>query len=297
MCITCARKMTENQATGDVFVTRRKKGSPANLQIDNNRTTTATDLTSTVSKKDISSKIDIQPFLADIVDDVLSTFGESSDKNLLESFRQSLHGRLSELVDKTVDICVNSVAEHFSRELDTDRQNQRSLNLCIRGLEENITTQLNPHEREIELEAAVVDVLNTVIKPLVPIDTSKIVRVRRIGKFDVPNGSSKPKPRPVIVTFMKHSTKMDIFRNKRNCKGTSIMVTEDLTPRRRGILRAAIDRLTSKNVWTANGVIKFTYKGKTYSVTSMEAFEKLVESLQIPEPVRKSRPFHTTPAK
>lgn len=241
----------------------------------------------TIDKSSVASQVDVNPTLSDILADFSTTFGSSFDRQLLEQFEKSILGRLSVLVDKTVDTCVECVSKHFARELDNDRQNHRSLNLCIRGLKES-TEKLNPHEREIELESTVVGILNDKVKPAIPIDASNVVRVRRVGKFDVPAGSKTPKPRPVIVTFVKHSTKMDIYRNKKNCKGSDVMITEDLTPTRRAVMLAAMDRLTARNVWTSNGIVKFKFKEKSYSVTTMKEFEDLADSLKIPSPKRRS---------
>uniref|UniRef100_A0A0A9XWU1 Uncharacterized protein n=1 Tax=Lygus hesperus TaxID=30085 RepID=A0A0A9XWU1_LYGHE len=227
----------------------------------------------------LSSKVDIQPIVNDLMGNLSSVLSDPTHAGFLTSFEDLLKVQLSTLVDKTVQVCYDGLSEQFSLTLDVDRQNQRSLNVCLRGLPEEITKNTNPHEREIELESAVVNVINNQVKPTTPIDSSHIVRVRRVGKFDVPKGSSVARPRPVIVTFVKHTSRMDLMRNKKNLKGSGLMITEDLTPMRRKILHAAFERFSPKQVWSANGIIKFNHKGKIYSSSSMKEFEDVTSNL------------------
>ena len=92
-----------------------------------------------------------------------------------------------------------------------------------------------------------------------------IDRSRRLGK---PKSSKNAKPRPIIVTFVRHSTRNGIYRNKEKLKGTGISVTESLTARRINMLEKAREKHTFNNVWSQDGKIMFldrnTSRVKTY---------------------------------
>ena len=81
-----------------------------------------------------------------------------------------------------------------------------------------------------------------------------IDRSRRLGK---PKSSKNAKPRPIIVKFVRYSTRNGIYRNKKKLKGTGISVTESLTARRINMLEKAREEHTFNNVWSQDGKIMF----------------------------------------
>ena len=82
------------------------------------------------------------------------------------------------------------------------------------------------------------------------ISVSDLDRTHRLGK---PGG--RRGPRPIIAKLLRHNDKARIFRKKKMLKGSRIMLTERLTPRRAVFLRYAREKFGGFNVWTRDGDI------------------------------------------
>ena len=76
------------------------------------------------------------------------------------------------------------------------------------------------------------------------------VKKRRLASEIVQEGA-----RSIIVKFVSYQTRNDIWKAKRNLKGTKILVTESLTPARQALLKEVKERLDPRQVWTADGKI------------------------------------------
>ena len=83
----------------------------------------------------------------------------------------------------------------------------------------------------------------------VNVEVSDIDRSHRIGKKDV------GKPRPIIIKFLSYRKRNEMFRNKRQLKGSGITIREDLTKQRHLLLKECIQKYGLPNVWTMDGVI------------------------------------------
>ena len=85
-------------------------------------------------------------------------------------------------------------------------------------------------------------------------------RAHRIGKKRV----SSSKPRPAIVKFARYNTRQKVFKSKRKLKGKNIIITENLTGYRMGVLNKAREKLASRMYGhTTDGFyIKITMMGK-----------------------------------
>ena len=83
----------------------------------------------------------------------------------------------------------------------------------------------------------------------VEVQACDIDRSHRVGRRD------GDRPRPIIVKFVSYRKRSEVYRNKRQLKGSGITVREDLTRQRHGLLREAITKFGLHNVWTQDGVI------------------------------------------
>lgn len=82
------------------------------------------------------------------------------------------------------------------------------------------------------------------------IEIGDIDRSHRVGRQQVTG-----RPRAIIVKFVSYRKRSEVFRSKRNLKGTGITIREDLTRARHQLLREAITKHGVNNVWTQDGVV------------------------------------------
>ena len=136
-----------------------------------------------------------------------------------------------------------------------DRQEEYSMRNCIlvHGIVEETVEDTN--EKIITLQQS----MDETLKP------EDIDRSHRLGK---PKSSKNAKPRPIIVKFVRYTSRNRIYRNKKKLKGTGISLTESLTAKRINVLEKAREEHTFNNVWSQDGKIMFfdknTNKVKTY---------------------------------
>ncbi len=74
-------------------------------------------------------------------------------------------------------------------------------------------------------------------------------RSHRLGR-KVPNVQSRLKPRPIIVKFLSHNIRSQVYRNKRKLKGTSLGISESLTKKRAELYSAVSKHPNVSSVWT-----------------------------------------------
>ena len=165
-----------------------------------------------------------------------------------------------ELKEKDEEIKLLEKSNYLNKRLDemdavVDRQEQYSMRNCIlvHGIVEETVEDTN--EKIITLQQS----MDETLKP------EDIDRSHRLGK---PKSSKNAKPRPIIVKFVRYTSRNRIYRNKKKLKGTGISLTESLTAKRINVLEKAREEHTFNNVWSQDGKIMFfdknTNKVKTY---------------------------------
>ena len=85
----------------------------------------------------------------------------------------------------------------------------------------------------------------------------------------------------IIIKFVRRSVRDTIFRFKKKLKAKEgeeekLAVTESLTGRRLELLRRAKHAFGKKHVWTLNGNIHCSFKGKRYVLYDFSDIDKLV---------------------
>ena len=84
---------------------------------------------------------------------------------------------------------------------------------------------------------------------------------------------------PIIIKFLRRSTRNQVFKRKRLFSRTGLAVTESLTKRRLSLLNEAKSLLGDKNVWTYKGTVFTNINSKHEKIVSQEALYNLVTEL------------------
>ena len=168
-----------------------------------------------------------------------------------------LHGKIRELETKT-NLAL-SLANHNS-------QYSRRNNLRFFGIQEK------DNENFIELICNLVKTkLNIPNFTADEIDTA-----HRVGEFDK---SSDPKPRGIIVRFVRRTMRDRIVKNRRALAGSRMAITDDLTKANMQLLAAVKKHDSVENAWAQDCKIMVLMKtsSKIASVTSMAHLNENVE--------------------
>lgn len=88
-------------------------------------------------------------------------------------------------------------------------------------------------------------------------------------------GASKP----IIVRFVRRDIRNKIYNEKRKLKGTKIVITEDLTRVRVQRVKNLSRYLSSKNVFTMNGIIYAKDNDKIIKLKSADDYKNLLNNL------------------
>ena len=127
--------------------------------------------------------------------------------------------------------------EELEGKLDDLEQYQRRQCLRIFGVKEEETEDTDKIVAEVSQKIGA------------EVQACDIDRSHRVGRRD------GDRPRPIIVKFVSYRKRSEVYRNKRQLKGSGITIREDLTRQRHGLLREAITKFGLHNVWTQDGVI------------------------------------------
>jgi hypothetical protein len=83
------------------------------------------------------------------------------------------------------------------------------------------------------------------------ISEADLDRSHRLGR-KVPscNVQSRPRPRPIIVKFLSHNIRFQVYRNKRKLKGLGLGIFESLTKKRAELYSTVSRHPNVCSVWT-----------------------------------------------
>lgn len=73
--------------------------------------------------------------------------------------------------------------------------------------------------------------------------------------------STKNKPRPLVLQFYRRWTRDTVFTNKKQLKGTRIVITELLTPENLQLFKKARE-IFNQQAWTYNGFVYVETSGQ-----------------------------------
>ncbi len=194
---------------------------------------------------------------------------------------------LQALISAAVSAAVNPLLEKLDKiqeELKSLQADVQIKNDEIRKLKEEVTVKLDEREQysrrnnlrifgvpESESENTDELVVDVAKKMGVQLSELSIDRSHRIGK-------KGPQPRPIIVKLVRYNTRAELFRAKRNLKGSGITVREDLTKLRLNLLKSAVEAYSIQSVWTSDGVImvKIPHLRHPFRVIDDSSFKMLL---------------------
>lgn len=122
--------------------------------------------------------------------------------------------------------------------LDIQEQALRSCNVRVFGIKR--------HEGE-DIREIVLKLFNDKIK--VNIKETDIQNCYRVSA----KNRSDNEPPAILVRFSTNVARSAVMKNRKQLKSTGVNVKEDLTKFRRDLLKAAVNKFTSKKAWCLNG--------------------------------------------
>jgi len=165
--------------------------------------------------------------------------GAESDTNVQVDKNTQTSPQNDETNQKVSPPIETTLKTEDQRDEEQDQQ-RRSKNLLIFGVMEE------------EREDTDLLVMHLAMRELgVYVSREDIEHTHRVGW----PSSCKQKPRAIMVKFTNCHTRRMVFNNKRKLKGSRLMVREDLTAHRVGLVRQAIARYGQGKVWTSEGTV------------------------------------------
>lgn len=188
-----------------------------------------------------------------------------SDKSDLKSeWEEKLNG-LHAYIDseiKAVRSEFNKLLTPIVKRLDEQEQYSRRNCLLFHGIQENVSEDTNK---------LILQTINSKLNLTYELTTADIDRSHRIGSKKRTNPSAvnnSQKPRPIIVKFISYASRNDVWRSKRQLRGTNVAVTESLTKSRMQLVLKCVSLFGKKEVWTQDGkIFILSSTGVKYALT------------------------------
>lgn len=179
--------------------------------------------------------------LSNIVRDVVvAELKETINKNneVISEMKKSL-------IEKDKQIC------ELEAKIDDQEQYQRRQCLRLFGVKEEEGEDTDAISMQIAEKIGV------------ELNVADIDRSHRVGRRDT------DRPRPIIIKFVSYRKRGEIFRKKKNLKGSGMVLREDLSRMRHNLLKEAIAKFGLHNVWTNDGDIIVNHGGAKKRLTRM----------------------------
>ena len=106
----------------------------------------------------------------------------------------------------------------------------------------------------------------------VTISPGAIQRAHRLGS------KKTERSRPIIVRFTDYKVKQTVYKQKRQLKGTGLLITENLTPSRQALYKQVRECQSIAASWTNDGNIYVLHNTKICQITRIEDLVKLTVS-------------------
>lgn len=191
-------------------------------------------------------------FVSDVEEVLIAAFKKESivqelSKSLAQSICEKLSNQFAEITDK-----INGISKEFQefkiisadkekgylQKINSIEQYSRRKNLRIFGLTET---------KNEDIENVTIEFLNSKLK--MGFTTSNIGECYRVGR------QTDNKPRAILINFVNHKQRMEVYYKKRDLKGSGITMKEDLTTENLNKYTEASEKYGLKNTWTKNGVV------------------------------------------
>lgn len=102
-----------------------------------------------------------------------------------------------------------------------------------------------------------------------------IDRSHRLPNRNMSRGNKGTFCAPIIIKFNNYDVKDAVYKNKSRFKGTNIVVKEDLTTMRLNLYRLAVQRFSTKSVWTRDGIIHVKLKDRVHKLSCIDELNEL----------------------
>lgn len=216
------------------------------------------------------------PFTQSQIQDIKQVVKDSISELLNENFISTIADNVAKKirideVNKNIEEVKNALSHQEVEIKSLQKQNQELRNR-LEGTEHYIRSKNIRVYGIIEQETEVlVDVMCEVLRSKLKtnITTNDVDQIYRVGK------KSADSTRPIIVKLASIKTKELILKSRKMLKGTAVVVAEDLTREKHSLLKEAVQRLGSRNVWTMNGSVYVNAKNRKYRIRCREDLEKL----------------------
>lgn len=196
------------------------------------------------------------------------------DRNFMDAFADKLAEMVySKLADKIEGLNnqiaaltneVNTMKKHnhaLESKVDFLEQKSKMCHLKLFGLKEKRGENLNDAVSKIFEERNIIT----------RAEISSQMSCYRLGAFT----SGSDKPRGVMINFATDSLCNKVFRNKKQLKGSKMVLVEDLTKLRYNLMVKAKGKFGRENVWSQGGSIFVKIRGSKHSLKHEEDLEKL----------------------
>lgn len=212
-----------------------------------------------------------------LVEAVTKAISEKTAKKIKADVTQDVYAAVSMDIRQTQNQIDNLKKEldhlrqenvHLESQMDDSQQYSRRNCLLIHGIpeedgENTTTASLNKINHRLDLQ----------------LSPSDIDRSHRLGRPKSSSSKTDTKTRPIILKFISYSHREQVYSAKKGFKGTSIMITESLTPKRMVLYRAA-QRMMKEgeiiSVWSMDGrIIVLTKNNHKVNIASLSDLDKI----------------------
>lgn len=215
------------------------------------------------NKGNKEDNVDLQSTIKTLVNKICSSeefinqIAESIAAIVSKELKDKIHSLENEnSMLKTKIIKQEEVYKTLNERHEKMEQNYRNRGIRVYGVKES---------KNENTTKVITDLLKQKIK--LNIKETKIESCYRIGKVQ------RDKPRVIFVYFGRLDIKKNVFSNKKNLKGSGIVIREDLTKDKVKILKMALDKVGENGkVWTNDGRI-FVKSNNSESILKINAKE------------------------
>lgn len=204
-----------------------------------------------------------------ITNNILNRFDDNWMDNLVEKITEKMEKSFKVRFDKQEEkigtlekeiTILKSEIEELKLEKDNMEQYNRRNNIRIFGIQEK--NEENVFE---VIQKLFTENLNS------SISAGDIEICHRVGS------KVEKKARSILIKFKENSTRNKIYYAKKALKSTKIAIREDLSKKRIGLVKTAVEEFGHKNVWTQNGRVFVFQNNRKHIIKDTECILSLIE--------------------
>lgn len=180
------------------------------------------------------------------------------DNTFLEKLSDMLAIKVTEKMNREVEKLTNEISalerKHGVLEESHERALARLDELEQRAKRKQLRIYGVPEDNKSDLENSVREIFRSKLK----VTDVSLSHCYRIGRLD----KNSNKPRAIVVGFDRIKERNQVYHNKKNLKGSKIVIAEELVKNRYELLLLAREKLGRGSVWTMEGEIYTKIDGK-----------------------------------